>query len=90
MIGVAPYTKQSGTYKGHEMIGGGRFAPRCALYMAALTACRYNPIMKNFYNRLRNAGKKPKVAIVAVMNKLIVTINAMCKKNTKWAEIPIS
>jgi len=89
LIGVAPYTKQSGTYKGHEMIGGGRLAPRCALYMAALAACRYNPIMKNFYNRLRNAGKKPKVAVVAVMNKLIVTINAMCKKNTKWAEIPI-
>lgn len=91
LIGVAPYTKQSGTYQGNEMIGGGRFAPRCALYMAALAACRYNPVMKIFYNRLRGSGKKPKVAVVAVMNKLIVTVNAMCKKNTKWAiDVPIS
>ncbi len=90
LLGVAPYTKQSGTYKGQETISGGRFAPRCALYMAALTACRYNPVMKNFYSRLRNTGKKPKVAVVAVMNKLIVTINAMCKKNMKWVHLPIS
>lgn len=90
LIGVAPYTKQSGTYKGSEMISGGRMAPRCALYMAALAACRYNPVMKNFYNRLRNTGKKPKVAVVAVMNKLIITINAMCKNNTRWEEVPIS
>lgn len=90
LIGVAPYTKQSGAYKGNEMISGGRLAPRCALYMAALAACRYNPRMKKFYTRLRNAGKKPKVAVVAVMNKLIITINAMCKNNTRWVEIPIS
>jgi len=90
LLGVAPYTKQSGIYKGQETISGGRFAPRCALYMAALAACRYNPVMKNFYSRLRNTGKKPKVAVVAVMNKLIVTINAMCKKNMKWVHVPIS
>jgi len=90
LLGVAPYTKQSGIYKGQEIISGGRFAPRCALYMAALAACRYNPVMKNFYSRLRNTGKKPKVAVVAVMNKLIVTINAMCKKNMKWVHLPIS
>jgi transposase len=84
LLGVAPYTKQSGMYKGVETINGGRFAPRCALYMAALTASRYNPAMQSFYNRLRENGKKPKVAIVAVMNKLIVTCNAMIKKKTKW------
>lgn len=90
LIGVAPYSKQSGMYQGNEMISGGRFAPRCALYMAALSACRYNPVMKHFYGRLRCAGKKPKIAVVAVMNKLICTINAMCTKNTKWVYLPIS
>jgi transposase len=90
LLGVVPYSKQSGMYKGVEVISGGRPAPRCALYMAALAASRYNPVMKNFYNRLRTSGKKPKVAIVAVMNKLIVTSNAMLKKKTKWQPIATS
>jgi transposase len=85
LLGVVPYTKQSGTYKGCETIYGGRPAPRKALYMAALCATRYNEPMKFFYNRLREKGKKPKVAVVAVMNKLIVTINAMLRKNEKWS-----
>jgi len=84
LLGVVPYTKQSGMYQGVESISGGRAAPRQALYMAALTAARFNPVMKDFYNRLRSNGKKPKVAVVAVMNKLIVTSNAMLKKKTKW------
>lgn len=90
LLGVVPYTKQSGMYKGLETISGGRPAPRCALYMAALTATRYNPVMKEFYNRLRSGGKKPKVAIVAVMNKLIITSNAMLKKKTKWTIVATS
>jgi transposase len=90
LLGVVPYTKQSGMYQGVEIISGGRAAPRRALYMAALAAVRYNPIMKNFYNRLREAGKKPKVAVVAVMNKLIVTSNAMLKKKTKWITMATS
>lgn len=90
LLGVVPYTKQSGMYKGVETISGGRPAPRCALYMAALAASRYNPPIKIFYNRLRVAGKKPKVAIVAVMNKLIVTCNAMLKKKTKWTIVATS
>jgi len=90
LLGVVPYTKQSGMYKGIEVISGGRPAPRCALYMAALAASRYNPTMKIFYNRLRTAGKKPKVAIVAVMNKLIVTSNAMLKKKMKWSVVATS
>lgn len=85
LLGVVPYTKQSGMYKGNEIISGGRPAPRKALYMAALTATRYNKQMKIFYTRLRDKGKKPKVAVVAVMNKLIMTINAMLRKNEKWA-----
>jgi transposase len=90
LLGVVPYTKQSGMYQGVETISGGRAAPRQALYMAALAATRYNPVMKNFYNRLRSSGKKPKVAVVAVMNKLIVTSNAMLKKKTKWTLIATS
>ena len=85
LLGVAPYSKQSGTYRGFEFISGGRFLPRKALYMAALTAARCNPMMKIFYTRLRKAGKKAKVALVAVMNKLIGVINAMLKKNTPWS-----
>lgn len=85
LLGVAPYTKQSGTYRGCEIISGGRPAPRKALYMATLAATRYNKSMKIFYDRLRDNGKKPKVAVVAVMNKLIVTMNAMLRKNEKWA-----
>lgn len=84
LLGVAPYTKQSGLYKGSESIGGGRPAPRKALYMAALTAARYNKQMNKLYTRLRDKGKKPKVAIVAVMNKLTTTINAMLRKNERW------
>jgi transposase len=84
LLGVAPYTKQSGMYKGNEVISGGRPAPRKALYMAALSAMRHNKTMKTFYTRLRDNGKKPKVAIVAVMNKFIVTINAMLRKKEKW------
>jgi transposase len=90
LLGVVPYAKQSGIYKGLETISGGRPAPRCALYMAALAASRHNHPMKIFYNRLRMAGKKPKVAVVAVMNKLIVTCNAMLKKKTKWTFVATS
>ena len=84
LLGVVPYTKQSGMYKGSETISGGRFAPRKALYMAALCATRHNDPMKIFYNRLREKGKRPKVAVVAVMNKLITTMNAMLRDNKKW------
>lgn len=84
LLGVVPYTKQSGMHKGCEIISGGRPAPRKALYMAALCATRYNDPMKKFYKRLRENGKRPKVAVVAVMNKLIVTMNAMLRDNRKW------
>ena len=84
LLGVVPYTKQSGMYKGCETIYGGRPAPRKALYMAALCATRFNKPMRIFYGRLREKGKKPKVAVVAVMNKLVSTMNAMLRKNEKW------
>ena len=85
LIGLAPYVKQSGKYRGVAKIRDGRPAPRKAIYMAALTASRKNPVFKKFYDKLRENGKKPKVAIVAVMRKMIVTINAMVKRGEMWS-----
>lgn len=84
LVGVAPYIKQSGSYKGHAKISGGRAQLRSILYMAAITAIRYNPILKAFYERLINAGKIFKVAIVAVMRKLVVYMNVLMKKGVLW------
>ena len=85
LVGVAPYTQQSGQYKGKSFISGGRAVVRSAIYMAALVASRFNPAMKEFYRRLCDVGKKaPKVALVAVMRKLIIILNVMVKKQTKW------
>ena len=86
LIGVAPYTKQSGNYIGHAKIRDGRFAPRKALYMAALTAAYHNPVFKLFFQKLIKKGKAAKVAIVAIMRRLIVIINAMVRDKTKWNE----
>jgi transposase len=84
LVGVAPYVNESGTYKGAAHISGGRFGLRNSIYMAALTASRYNPELAKFYKRLRKAGKKPKVAIVAVMRKMVTMVNSMIKDNRKW------
>jgi transposase len=84
LAGVAPYTRQSGSYRGNAYIGGGRSHLRNTLYMAALSAARANPVLKKFNDRLRNAGKKPKVTIVAVVRKLIVILNAMFRKKEAW------
>lgn len=84
LLGVAPFTKQSGQYRGQERICGGRFMLRTIFYMAALTAMRYNKKMKEFNDRLRKAGKKPKVALVAIMRKLIVIVNIMIGKGEAW------
>ncbi|HEV7372778.1 IS110 family transposase [Arenibaculum sp.] len=79
LVGVAPMDNDSGRRKGARSIYGGRPALRSVLYMAALVATRCNPPLATFYSRLRNAGKKPKVAIVAVMRKLIVLANALIR-----------
>lgn len=84
LIGVAPITKQSGTFKGVAVISGGRFIPRKALYMAALTASRSNVVLKAFYQRLRKAGKPAKVALVAVMRKLVIYMNVLLKNGETW------
>ena len=85
LVGVVPYTQQSGQYRGKAFISGGRKRVRSAIYMAALVASRFNPALKEFYDRLRNVGKKsPKVALVAVMRKLITILNTMVKNQTEW------
>jgi len=84
LLGVAPYNKESGKYKGKAKIKDGREGPRKVLFMAALTACRFNPDFKIFYNRLIAAGKPPKVAIVGVMRKIVELINVLLKEERMW------
>lgn len=84
LVGVAPFTRQSGHWKGKSMIGGGREAARTALYLAALVASRHNPILKTFYARLLAAGKPKMVALIAVARKILTTLNAMLRDKRKW------
>lgn len=86
LVGVAPLNRDSGKQQGYRAIGGGRGPVRRVLYMAALgAATRNNEQLKAFYERLRAAGKKPKVALVAVMRKILVILNAMIKTNQTWS-----
>jgi transposase len=84
LAGLAPMNRDSGQYRGQRKIQGGRPAVRQALYMAALVASRHNPVIREFYQRLRLAGKPPKVALTACMRKLLVILNAMLKNRTYW------
>ena len=84
LVGLAPYDFDSGKLKGHRSIYGGRMPVRNVLYMAALSASRYSPALKTFHNRLVAADKKSKVIIVAVMRKMLTTLNAMLRDNTEW------
>lgn len=86
LVGLAPFNRDSGSLKGRRSIWGGRASVRSALYMAALVATKHNPVIRQFYNRLRSAGKKPKVALVACMRKLLTILNAMIKHKTRWSE----
>lgn len=84
LIGVAPLNCDSGTHKGQRRVWGGIADVRCVLYMATLAAIRSNPVIRAFYARLLNAGKKRKVAITACMRRLLVIINAMVRNRTMW------
>lgn len=84
LAGVAPFCRDSGTFKGKRMIWGGRANVRSALYMSALVAVRHNPVIKEFYERLIKAGKAPKVALTACMRKLLTILNTMVKHKTPW------
>jgi transposase len=84
LVGVCPFNRDSGTLRGRRTIWGGRARVRAALYMAALVAARHNPLLKTFYQRLLAAGKAKKVALVAVMHKLLLILNAMIKRDQIW------
>jgi transposase len=84
LAGLAPWTRQSGQWKGKSFIGGGRGKVRAALFMAALVASRHNPILKAFRDRLVAAGKPRIVAIVATMRKLLTILNAIIRDNKPW------
>lgn len=77
-------SRDSGNSQGRRRIQGGRFEIRCVLYMATLTATRYNPVIKAFYERLKAAGKLLKVALVACMRKLLTVLNAMVRTGKPW------
>jgi len=84
LIGVAPLNRDSGTYRGRRAVWGGRARVRATLYMATLTAARYNPLIRAFYERLVAAGKPKKVALTACMRKLLTILNAMIARRTAW------
>lgn len=83
-MGVAPLSDDSGNRRGKRRIWGGRAIVRNALYMATLSATRFNPVIRAFYERLLNKGKPKKVAIVACMHKLLRILNAMARTGEKW------
>ena len=84
LAGLAPWTRQSGKWKGKSFIGGGRSKVRAALFMAALVASRHNPVFKTFRDRLVVAGKPKIVAVVATMRKLITILNAIIRDQKLW------
>lgn len=90
LAGVAPFNRDSGQWRGQRTIWGGRSTVRTALYMSALVATQFNPVIKKYYERLCAAGKKKKVALVACMRKLLVILNAMVKNNTLWKEATVN
>jgi transposase len=84
LAGVAPLNRDSGTLRGKRTVWGGRAQIRATLYMAALVAARFNPVIRAFYQRLCAAGKAKQVALTACMRKLLIILNAMLKHRTPW------
>jgi len=85
LVGVAPLNRDSGTWRGRRTVWGGRAHVRAVPYMSTLVAVRHNPRLRSFYVRLRDAGKVPKVALIACMRKLLTILNAILKHQTPWA-----
>lgn len=84
LVGLAPLNRDSGKWRGKRTTWGGRAKVRSALYMAALVASRHNPVLKAFYQRLLSFGKPKKLALTAVMRKLLTILNAMVRDNKRW------
>ncbi|MBE0582701.1 MAG: IS110 family transposase [Desulfofustis sp.] len=87
LVGVAPLNRDSGLFRGKRTIWGGRANIRSVLYMSVTCAIRFNPVIKKFYQRLRDAGKLHKVAMTACMRKLLVILNTMIKNRTPWGTV---
>jgi transposase len=84
LAGLAPFTRQSGKWRGKSFIGGGRTAVRAALFMGAMVAKKHNPTLKAFFDRLVAAGKPKLVALIAVARKLLTILNAIVRENQPW------
>ena len=87
LVGVAPFNRDSGTLRGKRTVWGGRARVRAALYMGALTASRFNRVIRDFYQRLLAAGKPKKLALTACMRKLLVILNSMLKHRSPWRDL---
>ena len=88
LVGLAPWTRQSGQWRGKSFIGGGRKSVRSSLFVGAMVAARYNPQLKSFRDRLVAAGKPKLIALVAVARKLITILNAILRDRRPWQPIP--
>lgn len=84
LVGVAPFNRDSGSWRGKRFIRAGRATVRSTLYMATLVAARHNPVISAFYARMRTAGKPAKVALTACMRKLLTILNAMLRDHRAW------
>ncbi len=84
LVGLAPFTRQSGKWRGKSCIGGGRTAVRAAIFMGAMVAKKHNPVLKAFFDRLVAAGKPKLVALIAVARKLLIILNAIVRDNRPW------
>ena len=84
LAGLCPFTRQSGQWRGKSFIAGGRASVRAALFVSAMVAARFNPILKTFYDRLAAAGKPKKAALIAVARKLLTILNAIIRDQRPW------
>ena len=84
LVGVAPFSRDSGPHRGKRAVWGGRARVRAALYMRALVASRWNPVVRDFYQRRQAAGKPKKLALTACMRKLLITLNCLVKTGEHW------
>lgn len=84
LVGLAPFNKDSGAFRGQRSIAGGRPAVRAALYMATLVATQFNPVIRAHYQQLLSRGKRKKVALVACMRKLLIILNAIIRNQKPW------
>jgi transposase len=89
LAGLAPYPRESGKWRGKRFVCAGRARLRASLYMAALTASRYNPVLSDFYYRLVDNGKAPKLALTAVMRRLLTILNAIIRDQQPWCNCAI-